>query len=77
MDLDEKKNDAVFDWFYDSKPLEDTEYVNSEAYKKYRLDLKMQKNLAKLSRNFHSEIKDKNYFYLFNKKSFLNAKALN
>lgn len=39
LDLDEEEDNAVYDWLYDNKPLEDTEFINSEAYKKYRLDL--------------------------------------
>ncbi|KAI2615502.1 pre-mRNA-splicing factor spp42 [Hypoxylon sp. NC1633] len=77
MELDEEEDSAVYDWFYDHRPLVDTEHVNGPSYKQWNLSLPQMAALHRLSRPLLSEIFDQNYFYLFDLKSFLTAKALN
>lgn len=77
FELDENEDNDVIDWIFDSKPLEDTEFVNGSSYKKYFLNLGMMKNLHRLSEQLLSENFDKNFYFLFSEKFFLNAKALN
>jgi pre-mRNA-processing factor 8 len=77
MDLDEDEDAAVYEWFYDPRPLSDTSHVNGPSYKKWNLTLPQMATLFRLSRPLISEVVDKNYFYLFEMKSFLTAKALN
>ncbi|KAH8910332.1 pre-mRNA processing splicing factor 8 [Coniochaeta sp. PMI_546] len=77
MDLDEEEDAAVYEWFYDPRPLSDTSHVNGPSYKKWNLTLPQMATLFRLSRPLISEVVDKNYFYLFEMKSFLTAKALN
>ncbi|KAI1144207.1 pre-mRNA processing splicing factor 8 [Hypoxylon sp. FL0543] len=66
MELDEEEDSAVYEWFYDHRP-----------YKRWNLTLPQMAALHRLSRPLLSEIVDQNYFYLFDLKSFLTAKALN
>ncbi|KAI0145782.1 PROCN-domain-containing protein [Hypoxylon sp. NC0597] len=77
MELDEEEDSAVYEWFYDHRPLVDTEHVNGPSYKRWNLTLPQMAALHRLSRPLLSEIVDQNYFYLFDLKSFLTAKALN
>jgi pre-mRNA-processing factor 8 len=77
MNLDEDEDRAVFDWFYDNKPLQDTDWINGPSYKKWKLNLPILANLHRLAHQLLSELTDKNYFYLFDKASFFTAKALN
>lgn len=77
MELDEEEDSAVYEWFYDHRPLVDTEHVNGPSYKQWNLTLPQMAALHRLSRPLLSEIVDQNYFYLFDLKSFLTAKALN
>ncbi|KAK0637366.1 NUC071 domain-containing protein [Bombardia bombarda] len=77
MDLDEEEEAAIYEWFYDHQPLLDTSHVNGPSYKTWNLTLPQMANLYRLSRPLVSEVVDQNYFYLFELKSFLTAKALN
>ncbi|KAK0711691.1 NUC071 domain-containing protein [Lasiosphaeris hirsuta] len=77
MELDEDEEAAVYEWFYDHQPLLDTTHVNGPSYKTWNLALPQMANLYRLSRPLVTEVVDKNYFYLFELKSFLTAKALN
>ncbi|KAI0180339.1 PROCN-domain-containing protein [Hypoxylon sp. FL1284] len=77
MELDEEEDGAVYEWFYDHRPLVDTEHVNGPSYKRWNLSLPQMAALHRLSRPLLSEMVDQNYFYLFDLKSFLTAKALN
>jgi pre-mRNA-processing factor 8 len=77
MELDEDEDGAVYEWFYDHRPLVDTSHVNGPSYKTWNLSLQQMATLHRLSRPLLSENYDKNYFYLFEMKSFLTAKALN
>lgn len=45
MDLDEEEDDAIFDWFYDHKPLINTKFINGTTYRKWRLTLPIMANL--------------------------------
>ena len=79
LELDEEEDDAIFDWFYDHKPLEDDSrrFINGTSYKRWRLPLPIMSNLHRLASQLLSDLFDKNYFYLFNRDSFITAKSLN
>ncbi|KAK1968460.1 PROCN domain-containing protein [Colletotrichum sublineola] len=77
MELNEEEDAAVYDWFYDHRPLIDTPHVNGESYRTWNLNLQQMATLFRLSRPLISDVVDKNYFYLFDLKSFLTGKALN
>ncbi|KNE65750.1 pre-mRNA-processing-splicing factor 8 [Allomyces macrogynus ATCC 38327] len=77
MELDEDEDAAVYDWFYDHKPLIDTCKVNGPSYKRWNLDLPIMATLHRLAGQLLSDLNDPNYFYLFEKKAFFTAKALN
>merc|ERR1719460_2789377 len=77
MRLDPTEDEAVIDWFYDPLPLVNTKQVNGTSYRKWRLTLGQQGVLYRLSNQLLSDLMDKNYFYLFELKSFKTAKALN
>ncbi|GAW11274.1 hypothetical protein ANO14919_006170 [Xylariales sp. No.14919] len=77
MELDEDEDAAVYEWFYDHRPLLDTEHVNGPSYKTWNLSLQQMGTLHRLSRPLLSDKIDQNYFYLFDLKSLLTAKALN
>ncbi|KAI0480267.1 pre-mRNA processing splicing factor 8 [Xylariaceae sp. FL0804] len=77
MELDEDEDGAVYEWFYDHRPLEDSEHVNGPSYKRWNLSLQQMATLHRLGGPLLSEVLDPNYFYLFDLKSLLTAKALN
>ncbi|KAM0352423.1 hypothetical protein ACHAPU_002090 [Fusarium lateritium] len=77
MELSEEDDEAVYEWFYDHRPLMDTPHVNGPSYKAWNLTLPQMATLFRLSRPLVSDVMDKNYFYLFDLKSLLTAKALN
>lgn len=77
MELDETEDNAVYDWFYDSKPLIYSNLVNGPSYRKWHLPLPVMSNLYRLANQMLSDIVDKNYYYLFDLKSFFTSKALN
>lgn len=77
MELDEGEDNPVFDWFYDHQPLKFTKFVNGPSYKRWNLNLEIMSNLYRLANQLLSDLVDKNYFYLFDLKSFYTAKALN
>ncbi|RCI05302.1 Pre-mRNA-processing-splicing factor 8 [Rhizopus stolonifer] len=76
MELDEDEDHAIYEWFYDNKPLIDTKFVNGGTYRKWRLDLPIMSTLYRMARQLLSDLTDKNYFYLFDLNSFFTAKAL-
>ncbi len=78
LELDEEDEDRhVCEWFYDQKPLRwDLDFVNGSSYKKWRLPLPEMATLYRLAGQLLSDLTDKNYFYLFDHKSFFTAKAL-
>jgi pre-mRNA-processing factor 8 len=71
------EDNAVFDWFYDHQPLKYTNMVKGPSYRKWHLPLSVMANLHRLANQLLSDIVDKNYYYLFDIKSFFTAKALN
>ena len=77
MELDEGDDGPVLDWFYEHKPLLDTPHVNGPSYKGWNLTLPQMATLYRLSHELLSDLVDKNYFHMFDLKSFLTAKALN
>ncbi|KKA30251.1 hypothetical protein TD95_002221 [Thielaviopsis punctulata] len=77
FELDEDDDAAVYEWFYDHRPLLDTPHVNGPSYKTWNLSLQQMATLFRLSRPLISDVVDKNYFYLFDLPSFFTAKALN
>ncbi|KAG8779467.1 pre-mRNA-splicing factor 8 [Ceratobasidium sp. 428] len=77
LDLDEEEDSPIFEWFYDHRPLVDTPSVSGEAYKFWSLDLPVMSNLYRIGRTLLSDHTDSNASYLFDKKSFFTAKALN
>ena len=77
MDLDEEEDEPVIEWFYDDKPLSEEPGMSTPGYRKWRLPVAAMANLQRLGRSISSDVVDENYFYLFDKKSFFTAKALN
>ena len=77
MELDEDEDNNVFDWFYDHEPLKHSSMVKGPSYRNWRMTLPVMANLHRLANQLLSDLVDKNYFYLFDKKSFYTAKALN
>ncbi|EFW99989.1 pre-mRNA splicing factor [Grosmannia clavigera kw1407] len=77
MELDEEEDEAVYEWFYDNRPLVDTPHVNGPSYKAWNLSLQQMATLYRLSRPLMTGIHDENYFYLFEPQSFFTSKALN
>lgn len=76
MEFDEEEDGAIIDWFYDHKPLMHTKYLNGESYRRWRLPIEIMGTLYRLANQLLSDLVDKNYFYLFDLKSFYTAKAL-
>lgn len=78
LDLSPEDDAAVIDWLYDHCPLsDDRAYTNGPSYKSWHLSIAIMANLYRLSNQLLTDITDQNYFYLFDKKSFFTAKALN
>lgn len=78
LEFDEEEDSAIIDWFYDPKPLMDNKMaVNGSSYKYWSLTLPVMANLYRLGRTLLSDHTDANSTYLFDKKSFFTAKALN
>lgn len=77
LELDEEDDEAIIDWFYDPKPLVDTPHVNGSSYRFFQLSLPQMSNLYRIGRQLLSDYSDENASYLFDKKSFFTAKALN
>jgi len=77
LELDSDEDASIVDWFYDPKPLIDTPAVNGPSYRYWSLTLPVMANLYHLGCTLLSDRPDNNASYLFNKKSFFTAKALN
>ncbi|KAL3690748.1 hypothetical protein R1sor_004399 [Riccia sorocarpa] len=77
LELDEEEDSAVYDWFYDHKPLVKTKLINGPSYKRWQLSLSIMAALHRLAGQLLSDFTDRNYFYLFDMESFFSAKALN
>jgi pre-mRNA-processing factor 8 len=85
MELDEEEDDAIFDFFYLEKKdmcqyslQHNTKFVNGPSYRKWQLPIPVLANLHRIANQLLSDlVTDPNYFYLFDKKAFFTAKALN
>eukprot|EP00884_Botryococcus_braunii_P011285 jgi/Botrbrau1/20157/Bobra.0173s0058.1 len=77
LELDAEEDAAVYEWFYDDKPLLHTKFVNGPSYRKWRLPLPTMATLYRLAGQLLSDLTDLNYFYLFNTNAFITAKSLN
>ncbi|KAG2609651.1 hypothetical protein PVAP13_4KG063300 [Panicum virgatum] len=77
LELDSEEDAAVYEWFYDHKPLMKTKLINGPSYRKWHLSLPIMATLYRLSGQLLSDLIDRNYFYLFDMESFFTAKALN
>ncbi|RKP13001.1 NUC071 domain-containing protein, partial [Piptocephalis cylindrospora] len=77
MDLDPEEDAPVCEWFYDHKPLIETDCVNGLSYRRWKLPLPIRSTLHRLAHQLLSELTDQNYFYLFGDRDFFTAKALN
>ena len=51
-----------------SQPLIDSKWVNGSSYRKWRLPVDVMANLYRLANQLLSDLVDRNYFYLFDKK---------
>lgn len=54
-----------------------TKFINGSTYRKWNFDLKILANIYRLAHQLLSDLQDPNYYYLFDKKAMLSAKALN
>eukprot|EP00054_Salpingoeca_dolichothecata_P008277 m.47246 g.47246 ORF g.47246 m.47246 type:complete len:2320 (+) comp17625_c1_seq1:72-7031(+) len=78
MELIEGEDAAVIEWFYDHRPLATNQaFVNGETYRRWKLTLPIMSTLYRLAGQLLTDLVDKNYFYLFDLKSFFTSKALN
>lgn len=77
LELDQDEDAPVYDWFYEDKPLQYTNFVNGPSYRRWRLPLPVMSTLYRLAGQLLSDLTDQNYFYLFNTNSFITAKSLN
>jgi hypothetical protein len=67
---------GVLGWLYEHQPLKHTKFVNGPSYRQWRLPLPVMATLHRLAQQLLSDLTDRNYFYLFDDKSFFTAKAL-
>jgi pre-mRNA-processing factor 8 len=78
LELNEEEDAPVHEWLYDHRPLtDDTKYVPGPAYKKWNLELPQLAALHRLANPLIADMASPNELYLFDKKSFFTAKALN
>jgi pre-mRNA-processing factor 8 len=77
MELDGQEDGPVAEWFYDSKPLANSKFVNGTSYKWWKMPLPVMSTLYRLAGQLLTDLVDDNYFYLFDAKSFFTSKALN
>lgn len=78
LELDRYEDKLVKEWLYEPRPLvDDRQKVNGSSYKTWCLPPRIMANLHRLAIPLKSEIYDENHYYLFDKKSFFTAKALN
>ena len=78
MELDEDEDDAIFDFFYDHPALADNpRHTNGPSYRTWWLSIPQMSALYRIAAQLVTDVLDANYFYLFDKRSFFTAKALN
>ena len=70
LELDEEEDDQVYDFFYDHMPLKFTKMVNGPSYRRWKLNCPIMGNLYRLANQLLSDLQDRNYYYLFDIKSF-------
>ena len=75
LEMDDEEDKPIFDWFYDHKPLLDTQFVNGSTYRKWNLSLPQIACLYRMANQLLTDLVDDNYFYLFDMKSFFTAKV--
>lgn len=62
LELDAEEDDAVYDWFYDHRPLLGTPHVNGPSYRSWRLDVSHHVQSISLGRSLMSDLLDRNYW---------------
>ena len=77
MELDPDEDSAISEWFYDHQALIDTDQVNGPSYKSWHLTLPQLAALHRYAGPLLPDTDSENSHYLFDKKSFFTAKALN
>ena len=78
MELDEDEDDAIFDFFYDHHALADNRrHTNGPSYRRWWLSIPQMSALYRIAAQLVTDVMDANYFYLFDKRAFFTAKALN
>ncbi|KAJ5888218.1 hypothetical protein N7495_008259 [Penicillium taxi] len=77
LELDEYEDEAIYDWFYDHRPLLDTPHVNGPSYKSWNLNLPQMATLHRFSKQLLTEVIDQNRYHMWDLDSFFTAKALN
>ncbi|QGN13893.1 pre-mRNA-splicing factor 8 [Kluyveromyces marxianus] len=79
LELDSNDDETVKDWLYDTRPLENnSSLVNGTSYKHWKLSNEVICNLYRLAAPLiEATDLDRNSQYLFDKRSFFTAKALN
>ncbi|KAL4080100.1 hypothetical protein V8B97DRAFT_1914207 [Scleroderma yunnanense] len=77
LELDPEDDTAIIDWFYDPKPLINTPAVMGLHTAIWSFTLPVMANLYHLGCTLLSDRPDNNASYLFDKKLFFTAKALN
>ncbi len=79
MELDEVDDESVASWFYKHKPLQHDKSgrVNGPSYRSWALDVPTMANLYRLAGQIAKPMGGENSSYLFDKRAFFTAKALN
>ncbi len=50
LELEEEEDAAVFEWFYEDRPLQFTKLVNGPSYRRWRLPLPVMSTLYRCAR---------------------------
>jgi pre-mRNA-processing factor 8 len=78
LELDPEEDAAIYNWFYQHMPLKhNLKVMNGPSYKEWQLPVPVMSSLYRMADQLLSDIFDKNYYYLFEEKAFMTAKALN
>ncbi|CAF1285694.1 unnamed protein product [Rotaria magnacalcarata] len=75
LQLDPDEDKAIYEWFYDHKPLTDTKMVNGSTYRRWQLTLPILSTQYGMVNQLLTDLVDDNYLYLFDLKSFFTANA--
>ena len=78
LELDENEDSAIYEWFYDDKPLIDTSHTNGTSYRTWNLTIDQRAALYRIATQLVPDT-DTKYTnnYLFDDNSFITAKSLN